>query len=167
MCKAVSVAEITKRRLRGLHQNTQIGLREKAAGSAVPTITITLSLAQLDTSQPGYQPPLTDEELHAAWIFDEEVSRLDALGLDKEPVLGKASAPLAGSAADEEELQLVEDPPVAAAAAAADGASAHDRQRSRTRKRKRGGRRSGDASASAIVVAPRPRAEDSNLVFYD
>ena len=170
VCKAVSVAEITKRRLRGLHQNTQIGLTEKAAASAVPTIAITLSLAQLDTSQPGYQPPLTDEELHAAWIFDEEATRLDALGLDEEPALGKASAPPPGSAADEEELQLVEEPPAAAATAAAvaaDGASAQGRQRSRTRKRKRGGGRGAGASAPSIVVAPRPRAEDSNLVVYD
>lgn len=53
VAKAVSVAEITKRRLRGLHQNTQIGLVADAARST-PTIAITLSLAALDTTQPGY-----------------------------------------------------------------------------------------------------------------
>ena len=104
--KAITLAEITKRRVRGLHQNTQIGL---AAGSAadgarsIPSIAITLSLSPLDASLPGcacaairqmlhvricsrigiialvshtirYQPPLTDEELRAAWIFDDEES---------------------------------------------------------------------------------------------
>ena len=53
VAKAVSVAEITKRRLRGLHQNTQIGLVADAARST-PTIAITLSRAALDTTQPGY-----------------------------------------------------------------------------------------------------------------
>lgn len=83
VAKAVSVAEIIKRRVRGLHQNTQIGLASSApiasdeisgsssrAAAAVPTIAITLSLRALDASRPGYQPPLTEEELSAAWIFD-------------------------------------------------------------------------------------------------
>lgn len=63
--KAVTVAEIAKRRLRGLHQNTQIGLAETAEESAAsqPAISIVLSLQPLDPSQPGYQPPLTDEEM--------------------------------------------------------------------------------------------------------
>lgn len=168
VCKAVSVAEIIKRRLRGLHQNTQIGLTEAAAAAAsasgasaaaaAPTIAITLSITPLDVSQPGYQLPLTDEELHAAWIFDEEAARLDALGL------GEAAA--AADGADQEELQPVEDPP-----AAADGSGAGEiKQRSRTRKRKRGGGRGAGAAgrgAASVVVAPRPRAEDSGLTFYE
>jgi DNA-binding protein len=166
VCKAVSVAEIIKRRLRGLHQNTQIGLTKAAAAAAsgasaaaaAPTIAITLSTTPLDVSQPGYQPPLTDEELHAAWIFDEEAARLDALGL------GEAAA--AADGADQEELQPVEDPP-----AAADGSGAGEiKQRSRTRKRKRGGGRGAGAAgrgAASVVVAPRPRAEDSGLTFYE
>lgn len=85
VCKAVSVAEIVKRRVRGLHQNTQIGLADGDADAdfhdvpggagggaprAAPTVTITLSLSPLDPSEPGYQPPLTAAELHAAWIDD-------------------------------------------------------------------------------------------------
>jgi hypothetical protein len=78
--KAVTVAEITKRRLRGLHQNTQIGLAPAAAATTAgasasshpqPEISILLSLAPLDPSQPGYQPPLTDEEILNACVDDE------------------------------------------------------------------------------------------------
>ena len=80
MSKAVTVAEITKRRLRGLHQNTQIGLAPAAAATTAgasasshpqPEISILLSLAPLDPSQPGYQPPLTDEEILNACVDDE------------------------------------------------------------------------------------------------
>lgn len=60
MSKAVTVVEITKRRLRGLHQNTQIGLADPAASQAaagaqqpLPAISIVLSLEPLDPSQPG------------------------------------------------------------------------------------------------------------------
>ena len=56
--KAVTVAEITKRRRRGLHQRTQIGLAADA-----PTVEILLSSEPLDPNLPGYQAPLTDEEL--------------------------------------------------------------------------------------------------------
>ena len=52
VAKAVSVAEIVKRRLRGLHQNTQIGLADRTDRST-PTISITLSLTALDAAQPG------------------------------------------------------------------------------------------------------------------
>lgn len=80
MNKAVTVAEITKRRLRGLHQNTQIGLAPAAAATTPgasasnhpqPEISILLSVAPLDPSQPGYQPPLTDEEILNACVDDE------------------------------------------------------------------------------------------------
>jgi len=78
--KAVTVAEITKRKLRGLHQNTQIGLAPAAAASAgsstskhpQPDISIVLSLEPLDPSRPGYQPPLTDEEILNACIDDDD-----------------------------------------------------------------------------------------------
>ena len=86
MSKAVTVAEITKRRLRGLHQNTQIGLAPAAATAASqltfdgasaskhpqPDISIVLSLAPLDPSLPGYQPPITDEEILNACVDDEQ-----------------------------------------------------------------------------------------------
>ena len=72
--KAVTVAEIAKRRLRGLHQNTQIGLAEPAEEGAAsqPAISIVLSLQPLDPSRPGYQPPLTDEEMLDAGVDLEE-----------------------------------------------------------------------------------------------
>ena len=80
------MAEITKRRLRGLHQNTQIGLSPAAATAASqltfdgasaskhpqPDISIVLSLAPLDPSLPGYQPPITDEEILNACVDDEQ-----------------------------------------------------------------------------------------------
>lgn len=54
VCKAVSVAEITRRRLRGLHQSTKIGFAApKADGVKVPTISLLLSLEPLDALQPG------------------------------------------------------------------------------------------------------------------
>ena len=76
--KAVTVAEITKRRMRGLHQNTQIGVTPQdnlrhsrpVYDNVTPTIAITLSVAPLDASQPGYQPPLSESELLAAWLDD-------------------------------------------------------------------------------------------------
>ena len=72
--KAVTVAEIAKRRLRGLHQNTQIALAEAAEEGAAsqPAISIVLSLQPLDPSRPGYQPPLTDEEMLDAGVDLEE-----------------------------------------------------------------------------------------------
>ena len=54
--KAITLAEITKRRMRGLHQNTQIGVAaagDGAANGSVPMITITLSAVPLDASLPG------------------------------------------------------------------------------------------------------------------
>ena len=51
--KAVTVAEIAKRRLRGLHQNTQIGLAGADGERSTPRIAITLSCAPLDPTLPG------------------------------------------------------------------------------------------------------------------
>jgi DNA-binding protein len=52
--KAITLAEIAKRRLRGLHQNTQIGVTTASDGSSsVPTIAITLSLTPLDATLLG------------------------------------------------------------------------------------------------------------------
>ena len=55
MSKVVSVAEIVKRRMRGLHQHTSIGLAAARAEGArsTPTIAITLSRDPLDVSLPG------------------------------------------------------------------------------------------------------------------
>ena len=65
--KCVSVAEIAKRKLRGVHQLNEIGLADDGAR---PTIGITLSLRPLDAAHPGYQPPLTDEARGRAPDFD-------------------------------------------------------------------------------------------------
>ena len=53
VCKAVTVAELTKRRLRGVHQITQIGLADPDGEASVPTIAIALSQHALDSTQPG------------------------------------------------------------------------------------------------------------------
>ena len=78
--KAVTVAEIVKRRVRGVYQNTQIGLHDgkgSAGGRTVrePCLTITLSTTPLDATAPGYQPPLTDCEWQIA--HDEEACRAE------------------------------------------------------------------------------------------
>ena len=114
--KAVTVAEITKRRLRGLHQNTQIGLADEASSAAKPqpAISIVLSLQPLDPSQPGcarraarwrpwrhrppprrrYQPPLTDEEMLLACVADEEEEEPEeAAAVDAAGASAAAAAP--------------------------------------------------------------------------
>lgn len=61
VAKAITVAEITRRQLGGLHQNTQIGVLQVMAdeGNAViassqqPSIIIILSLIPLDPTLPG------------------------------------------------------------------------------------------------------------------
>jgi DNA-binding protein len=90
VAKAVTIAEISRRRLRRLHQNTQVGLVRNAGTESssaakastdasksepVPTISITLSCCSLDVSQPGYQPPLTEDELLSGWIFDDDTPK--------------------------------------------------------------------------------------------
>ena len=82
--KAVTVAEIAKRRRRGLHQRTQIGLAADA-----PTVEILLSSEPLDPNLPGYQAPLTDEELHNSWLFDEDD---DAAPMEEDLVPAAAAA---------------------------------------------------------------------------
>lgn len=66
VAKAVTVVEITKRRQRGVHQCTSIGVAPASASSTrrsagdgdvaklqVPTIEITLSMQQMDATKPG------------------------------------------------------------------------------------------------------------------
>merc|ERR1711933_233352 len=76
LTKAVTLAEVCKRRFKGLHQITKIGSQEivdeyepKEEGldkvtqtRDIPFIEITLSKDTLDTSDKGYQPPI-DEAL--------------------------------------------------------------------------------------------------------
>merc|ERR1719281_156169 len=76
LTKAVSTAEVIKRRFKGLHQITKLGNQEivdeyepleegldKVTDTRnIPFIEITLSKEPLDTSDVGYQPPI-DESL--------------------------------------------------------------------------------------------------------
>ncbi|EIE20924.1 alba-domain-containing protein [Coccomyxa subellipsoidea C-169] len=73
--KTVTIAEIIKRRIMGLHQNTQIGsvditdtwepleegLNRLETTRHVSVITITLSTALLDITTVGYQAPIENE----------------------------------------------------------------------------------------------------------
>jgi len=71
VCKAITVAEISKRRVHGLHQVTEIGLTEWTdGGQQAPTICITLSAQPLDETLPGYQPPLSDDEFACACALE-------------------------------------------------------------------------------------------------
>ena len=125
------MAEITRRRLRGLHQNTQIGLQARAEGdrsAPTPTLAITLSLSPLDSSLPGYQPPLSEEELRAAWIFEES----DAVQMDEEqaPASVAATAPQGGPAdhAADQSADAMADAPM--------GAARRSRSQSRRKRRR-------------------------------
>jgi len=75
--KTVTIAEIIKRRIPGLHQITQIdstditdvwepleeGLDRLETTRHVSSIQITLSTNPLDTNHPGYQPPLPVDQI--------------------------------------------------------------------------------------------------------
>lgn len=186
--KAVTLAEISRRRLRGLHQSTQIGLATVDSGAApAPAIAITLSLTPLDASQPGYQAPLTQDELHVAWIFDDELCELSAMDLDEASGVAGHGLVVPGT----ETLQR-SGPSMRVAEAAADG-NGEEKHGKSSRKRKRGGGHgasshggparaessgsggvgrgsrsaSAPAAAHAQVLAPRPRSEDSVLQIFD
>ncbi|GLJ27840.1 hypothetical protein SUGI_0546360 [Cryptomeria japonica] len=97
--KAVKVAEVIKRRIPNLHQNTTIGsaavsyTREPVKEGLLPLetmrhvsiITITLSTTQLDTSSTGYQPPLPVDQVKPMLEYENE-------GEDSQFVSGKARA---------------------------------------------------------------------------
>lgn len=75
--KTVTIAEIIKRRIPKLHQLTEIGsvnitdtwepleegLNTLETTRHVSVISITLSIAELDSSKPGYQQPLPEEQV--------------------------------------------------------------------------------------------------------
>jgi len=87
LTKAVTTAEVIKRRFKGLHQITKIGAIELTDEympleegleivfdtRSVPFIEITLSKEALDTSDMGYQPPI-DESL-VKDVDPEEISK--------------------------------------------------------------------------------------------
>lgn len=86
--KTVMVVELIKRRVGGLHQNTvtesvditdtweplEEGLLPLETTRHVSMITVTLSKKPLDTSSPGYQPPIPAEEVKPAFDYDHEES---------------------------------------------------------------------------------------------
>mmetsp|Transcript_35 Transcript_35/g.65 ORF Transcript_35/g.65 Transcript_35/m.65 type:complete len:257 (-) Transcript_35:293-1063(-) len=90
--KAVTIAEITKRRVLGLHQSTEIsstdivdtwepleeGLHRLETKRSVSEITVTLSKNQLDSSSPGYQAPLPADQVVPLLQFEQM-----ELGLDR------------------------------------------------------------------------------------
>jgi len=77
LSKAVTLAEVVKRRFKGLHQNTKIGNQEmvdeyepleegldKVTDTRqIPFIEITLSKEALDTTALGYQPPIPEDQV--------------------------------------------------------------------------------------------------------
>eukprot|EP00884_Botryococcus_braunii_P010424 jgi/Botrbrau1/19383/Bobra.0338s0013.1 len=87
--KTVTIAEIIKRRIPGLHQNTQIGsvgitdtwepleegLETLETTRHVSVITITLSTTPLDASSPGYQVLVNAPEMSYCatllWMFPD------------------------------------------------------------------------------------------------
>ncbi|CAN6374246.1 unnamed protein product [Urochloa humidicola] len=92
--KTVMVVELIKRRVGGLHQNTvtesvditdtweplEEGLLPLETTRHVSMITVTLSKKPLDTSSPGYQPPIPAEEVKPAFDYDHEESYLPGRG---------------------------------------------------------------------------------------
>ncbi|KAE8793414.1 hypothetical protein D1007_31998 [Hordeum vulgare] len=92
--KTVMVAELIKRRVAGLHQNTSIesvgitdtwepleeGLVPLETTRHVSMISLTLSKEPLDTSSPGYQPPIPAEEVKPAFDYEHEGSFPSARG---------------------------------------------------------------------------------------
>lgn len=92
--KTVTIAEIMKRRIAGLHQNTSIssvelrdhwepkeeGLDPIDTTRHVSVITITLSKEPLDSSLPGYQPPLPESEVRPLQDEDHLAGEADGEG---------------------------------------------------------------------------------------
>ncbi|PPS11084.1 hypothetical protein GOBAR_AA09560 [Gossypium barbadense] len=92
--KTVMIAELIKRRIADLHQNTSIGstditdmwepleegLLPLETTRHVSMITITLSKKELDLSSTGYQPPLSTDQVKPLNEFEEDGAPEAALG---------------------------------------------------------------------------------------
>lgn len=88
--KTVVIVELLKRRIAGLHQNTSIesiditdtwepleeGLVTLETTRHVSLITIKLSKKELDTSSPGYQPPIPADQVRPAAEFDQDAEAI-------------------------------------------------------------------------------------------
>jgi len=101
--KTVTIAEIIKRRIPGLHQVTSIdstditdvwepieeGLNNVETTRHVSSLQIILSTKVLDTSQPGYQPPLPEDQIKPI-LTSEVVPRPHGRGSGRgRPVFGR------------------------------------------------------------------------------
>ncbi|KAF9682763.1 hypothetical protein SADUNF_Sadunf05G0142300 [Salix dunnii] len=90
--KTVMIAELIKRRIADLHQNTSIGstditdmwepleegLLPLETTRHVSVITITLSKKELDTSSTGYQSPIPADQVKPLTEFDHEGGNANA-----------------------------------------------------------------------------------------
>lgn len=151
--KAVTVAEILKHRVAHLHQITQIssietvdvyepleeGLDRIETKRHIPSISITLSLKQLNTSDPGYQSPIP-VEMVSTTPFDEQEHKKTRKLRNKRPTKSDSPAP------EEDPAAAKSGKPSAAAVSAAveqeessSGPVARDSNNSNS-KRGRGGR---------------------------
>merc|ERR1711920_424217 len=107
LTKAVTLAEVVKRRFKGLHQITALGTTEivdeyepleegldKVTDTRnVSTIEITLSKEPLDTSNPGYQPPIAESLVQEMDTEDMMKPRGRGRGRGKGKGRGKGGSP--------------------------------------------------------------------------
>uniref|UniRef100_K3WGH5 DNA/RNA-binding protein Alba-like domain-containing protein n=1 Tax=Globisporangium ultimum (strain ATCC 200006 / CBS 805.95 / DAOM BR144) TaxID=431595 RepID=K3WGH5_GLOUD len=115
--KAVTVAEILKHRVENLHQITQIssietvdvyepleeGLDRIEQKRHIPSISIQLSLDELNKNDPGYQQPIPVELVSASGTFDEP--RKPFKKAAKQKTTKKSKANMAAGEGDGEEDQ--------------------------------------------------------------
>jgi len=109
LTKAVTAAEVIKRRFKGLHQITKLGIQEivdkyepleegldeVTDTRSLPFIEIKLSKETLDTSDKGYQPPIDESEVKE---FDpEEMSKPRAPGRGRGAAKGKGKGKTKGA----------------------------------------------------------------------
>ncbi|KAF2293146.1 hypothetical protein GH714_037938 [Hevea brasiliensis] len=94
--KTVMIAELIKRRIVGLHQNTSIGsnditdMWEPLEEGLLPLetvrhvsmITITFSKNELDTTSIGYQPPLPVDQVKPLNEFEDEGGVVTTFSID-------------------------------------------------------------------------------------
>ena len=92
--KVVQIAEIVKRRVKGIHQVTKLeaetittrytaknpeeGLEDVDVERSVPGLYITLSLDELDTSNLGYQKPLPEDEVTEGDLMPKKENRVSS-----------------------------------------------------------------------------------------
>merc|ERR1712204_46580 len=117
LTKAVSSAEVIKRRFKGLHQITKIesievvdeyepleeGLDKVTDTRTMPFMQITLSKEALDPSALGYQAPI-DESLVKEWDPEEEEKRREE-GRERRKTKGEGRAKSKGKGGEKEKTR--------------------------------------------------------------